>query len=287
MSYVHKRVQRMKKRPRGHRGFAGLGDDSSAVGPNGLPQYCSVFDDNYFQLPGVPGTNGVPDYATALATCSPTLTSGCSQQAGADAAKFAATAADLRNNWNPGGDDYRPDDLWKVVQQVVQFQIAATPIINAPIGNIGTSDDARDVIKMFTDAIGDLQTQMLNYKSAYQAAKASGAKAVHAPGLKDWVTSSLDTFAQAVFHGSSIACNEPWWSGPLQTLFAVASTVGSVCKSVAAIALAVGEKAVTAVEGGLDMIAMIEKIAPFAAVGLAAWWLFLREKKRGEKVFAL
>jgi hypothetical protein len=279
----------------------GLGDDSSAISPTGLPYYCSPFDDNYYQLPGVPGTNGVPDYATALATCAPAssgtiqgdilgvqsqVESQCAQQATADAQKFAGISSDLRTNWNPVGDDFAPDDLWKVVSQMLLLSSQANSQLEQPIGSIGTSDDQRAVIKMFTDALGDINTQSLNYKAAYNLAKQTNV-AVHAPQLKAWVTSSLDTFAQAVYQGSKIACLAPWWAGALQTVFGIAQTLGAICKAVGSVALALGEKAVVAVEGAFDMVAVLEKIAPFAAIGLLAWWLFLREKKRGEKTFSL
>lgn len=284
MSYMRARARRTKKRPQGHRGFAAMGDSS-------MPDYCFVLDENYFQLPGVPGTNGVPDYATALATCSAAgasgLTSDCARQATADAAKFAAGSADLRSNWNPTGDDFAPDDLWKIVSQMLTLSSQANTALIGKLVAVGMSDGDKWIIQTFADALSDVNTQSINYKTAINQAKQAGAKAVHAPGLKDWVTSSLDTFAQAVYQGSDVACNEPWWAGALETVFAVVQVIVTVCKTVGAIALAVGEKVVTAVEGGLDMIAMIEKIAPFAAIGLAAWWLFLREKKRGEKVFAL
>jgi len=285
MSYVQARRRRMKKRPQGHRGFAPMGDTSS------LPDYCSPYSANYFQTNWAGAQQaGATDYAQALQTCASSSSTACQQQADQNAGNIAAAATDVQANWNPATDDFKPDDVMKIVNSMTPITTTgADQIINA-MDNLGTDSSDKGGLRDYLDTIGAIQTQMDNYRVAVNKAKALGAAAtVHAPGLKDWVVSSITAIAQGAHFGTLVLCSEPWWAGVMSTLFGVVRAVAAIVKAVVSVAVALVTKSIDAVEGGLDMIAVLEKIAPFAAIGLAAWWLFLREKKRGGggKVFAL
>jgi hypothetical protein len=265
-------VQRTRARAR--RGRGALGATSYAD----LPDYCFPFSEDYYQLPGVPGTNGVPDYATALATCSAAPRTDCQAQADTDAGNFIAGAQQLQS-WNPGGDDFTPQALSTVLDQIVRLKVSGiAPIIQAE-GKIGTSDDARSAFKIFYDLMGDIQDQVANYQNGINIAKATGLRAIHAPGLKAWVVDVATKCAQAVHYGSLALCDQAWWSGFAEALIGILNVIVPVIKAVGAVILAAGEKAAAVVEGGLDLITIVEKYAPIAAVALAAWWIFIRETK--------
>lgn len=186
---------------------------------------------------------------------------------------LAAKIADVGTNWTPTGT-FTPDDIFSIVGATTAMVRSAWNQVTAVQSNYDTSD-LRDAESTFEK----LGQQALDFTVAAQDAKAQGIY-VNAPNIKQWVMDSMQATMDGMIAAAAGVCDQPAWAAGLATYTSAFNTVWSVVKGVAGVVLEVGQKALKIVTGGLDLIATVEKIAPYAAVGLAAWWLFLREKRR-------
>lgn len=274
MSYARVRVvsRTKRRRPQGHRRFAPLGDSYNTITmSDGTVVDCS--SDTLSSLP--------VDQQAACALNSITNSdagyAACAAQADQAVAPIDQMRTQVRDTWNPSGPNFATADLRKIIQQAMVVESAARSAIdNAKSNAPSTQQDLLDQMRSNLDDIGARATAYL------QAANAADQQntAVAAPGLKQFVLDTYTAASTATHAAQVVMCQLPTWIIVLQAVITACQAFSNVVIGIASVALALGKKAVAAVEGGLDAIATIEKILPWAAVGLAAWWLFLRENKR-------
>lgn len=186
---------------------------------------------------------------------------------------MASKIADVGTNWNPSGV-FTPDDIQRIVAET-------TAMLNPPWSQIQAematfiNSDMRTALSKFQD-IGQ---QGLNYTVAAQQARATG-QYVSAPGIKQWVLDAMNATMNGMIAAAEGVCDQPTWLSNLGAFQSAFDTVWSDVKAVAGEAVSLAKSAVHAAEGAFDLVATVEEIAPYAAVGLLAWWLFLRERRR-------
>lgn len=217
------------------------------------------------------GSGGAADMLAKL----PSSKITCLDEANAKVAPLDARVVELARTWNPTGY-YTPDDIAQIVPQVVSICSAATSAIaQAPL----STDDARFAKNQALDTINQKLQQSFNYTQAAKDARAKGQRAIDAPGLKQWVISTMNAASQGLVTAYVLECNMPalaTWVIRFQKLF---DAVAGVVKRIAGVTLAFGELAIKAVEQVPKLGAILLTVAKWGVVGVAAAYAFRKIKE--------
>lgn len=177
----------------------------------------------------------------------------------------------LASTWNPTGY-YRPADVQAILDAfATQAEDAGAALAAAPL----STSDALDVkAQAFDDVQRIYQDQSKNYQAAVNQAKATGATVINAPGLKDWVISSMRTLSDAYVTATVLQCRQSWVESVLDRGYRAMAAIGSVAARILGVVAKVGEAGVDALEKAADLTAIIIKYAPYAAAAIGAYMLY-------------
>lgn len=198
----------------------------------------------------------------------------CAAAATQEEAALDAQTYDLAQNWHPL-DTVSPSDLKNLVDNMMALVQSATSLNERAASESDSSEVAQ-----FRRTISNIAEQCASYYTSIAAAQKAGAAACNAPGLKDWVTISMANLSAAMHDSYVVHCMTSWFVLLFNAMKGFFMAVYAAAKAIVGVVLKLGEKLVDTVEHTFDLIKVIEDYAPLAIVGLAAWWIFLREKKR-------
>ncbi len=168
-------------------------------------------------------------------------------------AAIDAKTHDLAVNWNPTGF-YTPDDLERIVNQIIVGGAQARLVL---AGAARSTSDAAQVVAQAYAYLNRNDERAKLYQDAIKAARAKGAAAVNAPGLKIWVLQSLVNISQAYVTVAVLDCRTTW----LDTVGAIAEGITSTAKRIGGVAVQATDTIINAAEGA------------FGATKVLAWGL--------------
>lgn len=192
----------------------------------------------------------------------------CLNQANNSAAvkTLEARISSLNANWNPTGF-YTPDEMSKVVSETLKIATSANSILRAAPLSTG------DALNVMNQAIGDVQKktmQSLNYSAAVGEAQTKGIKAINAPGLKEWVLSTMRAAAQSIVTAGVLQCNMTWLASAIITFQKVFDAVAAVVVRIAGVAIKLGEVALNVIEEVPDLASKLLFVAKWGVIAFAA-----------------
>lgn len=181
----------------------------------------------------------------------------------------------LSTSWYPTGY-YTPAEIDKIVGALIPLtQKTRAAVANAPDS---TSDAVSNKMNAAHGLI-DIEAQLVQYqKSAATARQSKGI--VDAPNMRAFVIRSLLTISEALVLVSVLECNTTFLDTMWDGMVGAAKIVAGVAGVAANAALAVGGAVVKAVETTAGIAATIIKFAPYAALGIGAYFLYGYIKKR-------
>jgi hypothetical protein len=185
-----------------------------------------------------------------------------------------AQIAQLLSTWKPTGY-YKATEVQQLLDVIAtEAQAAGVALKNAPRS---TSDAEDQIAQAFDDLMRKWQSPAQNYQNAVYAAQKSG-QAIDAPGLKDWVISSMRAISDAYVVVTVMECMQSWVEKWLSRAYSAMVAIGSVAYRVVGVAIAAGQAVVKAVETGVGILGLVAKYGPYAALGVGAWVLFKKAK---------
>jgi hypothetical protein len=189
---------------------------------------------------------------------------------------MVARADELERTWNPTGY-YGWQDMSNVVNATRQLAGHAS---SAAITFFSGSSlpSARDKVRAAADHYNSIAKRSLDYIAAWQSARVAN-KPVAAPGFKRWVIDDLRAAAELFRAVEVAACMQPWWVGAAAAYGKFFNTVIDVAKRVGGIILKVGEAAIDAAEKTGDIAAFLIKWAPFLALGVGGYLVYMKVRK--------
>lgn len=183
----------------------------------------------------------------------------------------------LAKTWNPTGY-YRPADVQSLLDMLAtEAESAGAALASAPMST-GDAQQAKDMA--FDDMLRRYKDRSQAYVKAIADAKASGATAINAPALKDWVIASMRSISDAYVTATVLQCRYSWAEKWLDRAYKGMAAIGAVAARILGVAVKVGESVVNAIDNAGKIAAVIIKYAPFAAVGLGGYILYKMAKKR-------
>jgi hypothetical protein len=179
-----------------------------------------------------------------------------------------AQTLNLAKTWNPTGF-YSAADVNKLYTTVsTLIAQARIPLATAPF----TTSDSDMVVKQAGHDLDRALTKGQAYLDAMQQAQARGLATIDAPGMKMWVLNSLNAVSSAYVTVAALQCRKTW----LDTAAGwIASAIAAI-KSVIGVILKAGELALKVAGDTLDFVAMVSKYLPWAALGVAAYWVYTK-----------
>jgi hypothetical protein len=200
----------------------------------------------------------------------------CLDEANAKVAGLDARTSELAKTWKPTGF-YTPDQIGTIISETLKITSAATSTLaTAPL----STNDAK---AMKSQAIMDVQKkaqQSLNYTAAAVKARENGSNVVDAPGLKQWVLSTMNAASSALVTASVLECQMTWLANAIIKFQTIFDAAASVIKRVAGIVIKLGQVAVKAVEEGIDLVGMLLPVAKWGAVAFAVAFVVKKIKDR-------
>lgn len=169
-------------------------------------------------------------------------TTQCLDAANSQVAPLDAKITDLAKNWNPTGF-YTPAELRQVVSATLDVVKQGYAALTQSAQQPNFSDDAGNNLMEATNELGDHSGHSLDYINAAAAAEKQGVRLVNAPGLKQWVTSTMASASHAMVVASVISCMTPWWADALTAFGKAIDALWAVTKQVVGAALSIGETA--------------------------------------------
>jgi hypothetical protein len=204
----------------------------------------------------------------------------CLASANATVADLDARVNDLAKNWNPTGF-YTPAQVNEIVNNAMAVISNARGAVSKAGSQAGLAPSAITQLKQSQDDMDRAQQRSLDYLGAATAAQKSGST-VDAPGLKTWVTNTLNAASSAFVTAHVVSCELPWWVSVAASFLGVLVTVINALKKIVGVAVSAGvglvKVAADAAES-LPMIWTIVKWGGLAALGVFAVWK-LKEYRR-------
>lgn len=192
----------------------------------------------------------------------------CLNQANNSAAVkgLEARIASLNASWNPTGF-YTPDEMTRIVSETLKIATSANNILRSAPLSTG------DALNVMNQAIGDVQKktmQSLNYSAAVGDAQAKGIKAINAPGLKEWVLSTMRAAAHSIVTAGVLQCNMTWLASAIIAFQKVFDAVAAVVVRIAGVVVKLGEVALNVIEEVPDLASKLLFVAKWGVIAFAA-----------------
>lgn len=185
--------------------------------------------------------------------------------------------ANLTRTWNPTGY-FRPADVQSLLDVLAtEAEAAGAALAAAPLS---TGDAAESKAQAFDDMLRRYKDRSQAYVKALADAKASGATAINAPALKDWVISSMRSISDAYVTATVLQCRQSWAEKWLDRAYRGMAAIGAVAARILGVVITIGENVVDAVDNAGKILAVVIKYAPYAAVGIGGYFLYKLYKKR-------
>lgn len=228
-----------------------------------------------------PGQTSTYNPGTGLTTPGGTSSAlaQCVVQANAATATLDQQVRDLSSNWLPSGY-YAPDQITGIVNQVAAVLNAVTQAAQTAIGNAGAGTSEYDVsnMKQALDSVQSALAGAAPFTQGVSQAKASLVQQIDAPGLKRWVTNSLDAASNGANALYTVSCLQPWWLPLFNGIAAVFAAAWRAIKAVAGIALDAA-KALLKIP---DLVGTLLSLAPWA-LALGGAYVVYREFVKKKK----
>jgi hypothetical protein len=183
----------------------------------------------------------------------------------------------LSKGWHPTGY-YSPADVQNILAVFAdEAEAAGAALASAPIS---TGDASQVKAQAFADLMRKYSEPSKGYENAVIAAKSAGSNAIDAPGFKDWVIRSMRAISDAYVTATVLQCRQSWVEKWLDRAFRAMMAIGAVVWRVGGVAANLAVNVVKAVESAAGIVGALIRIAPFAAVGVGAYFLYTEFKKR-------
>jgi len=181
--------------------------------------------------------------------------------------EIEAMISKLNTSWRPTGY-YEPQDVERLIAALrSEAEVASQAVMDAP----GSTSDATSSKR---EAINEMVTRFKDPSYAYakmaQTARAKGT-VVNAPTLKQWVTGSMHSIANAYVTATVLHCRQTWVMKWLERAHSGLMALGNLAASIGGVVVSVAEGAYAAGKGLFNMAAFLAKALPLAAIGLAGY----------------
>lgn len=216
------------------------------------------------------GDTSCPDWMPSI-FCAASQSSGtaCVAKANETPQVKAIDAEVLRlaGQWKPTGY-VTPAELKSLLDVLAsEAEAAGAAVASAP----AYVEDAKALARQ---AISELQRKYqgpaLSYQNAYNEAVRTGARAIDAPGVKDWVIASMQAISMAYVTAYALSCIRGTIVSILGTAYSAAVRIGAVAWRVVGVVVKAGESIIKAAETTATML----KYLPYAAIGIAAYLFY-------------
>lgn len=183
----------------------------------------------------------------------------------------------LARSWNPTGY-YRPSDVQRLLTMFAnEAAKAGDALAKAPRS---TSDAERMIREAFRDLQERYQVRAKYYETAVMQAASSGINVIDGPNLKDWVLDSMRAISDAYVTATVMRCRQSWIESLLDTAYRAIASIGAVAYAIGGVVYVVGQAVVKAADVVGSIAAVVIKYAPVAIVGLGAYVVYQKTRKR-------
>ncbi len=209
---------------------------------------------------GIPGRAGLTSSEVA-----------CLNQANArpDVQALDARVASMARTWNPTGF-FTPDELTQIVIENNKLMRSAADIVRA--APLSTSD-AQFSRNQALDTIQQKTLQSLNYNNAVIEARGKGIRSINAPGVKQWVISSMNAASQAIVTAGVLECNMSWLASAIIAFQKVFDAVAAIIKRIVGVIVKLGEVALDVVEETPRLVKTLWTLAKWGGIAYGAFLL--------------
>lgn len=192
-------------------------------------------------------------------------------------ASIEAEISRLVTSWRPTGY-YRPAEVQTLLDTLAtQAAAAGAAVAAAPMPlSMDVSTYVTNKREAMNDMLSRYQARATVYQQALATARSSGANVIDAPGLKDWVISSMLSIANAYTLVAFLHCQDSW----IGVAFRAIAAIGAVAYRILGVAYDAAALVVKAADGAINLAGLVIKYGPVAAVGLGAYVLYNMMKKR-------
>ena len=178
---------------------------------------------------------------------------------------------DLAKNWHPTGF-YSQAEVSSIITSILASNSQArAALVTAP----RTTSDADQQINQAHAYLNRNEERALVYKNAITMAQKSGATAIDAPGLKDWVIKSMVNISQAYTTVAVLSCYDSW----LYTAASVVTGIWNTAKRVVGLVIKAGDTLLKVADSAFDLVPFIK----WGAIGLGVLFVAgkVRDYRRG------
>jgi hypothetical protein len=188
-----------------------------------------------------------------------------------------AIITNLEKNWNPTGY-YTIADVQTLIDLFAdQTAAAGDAVAKAP----NSVADAQSIKKdAFDGMLRNYTDRSQAYKKAIADAKSSGADAINAPALKDWVIASMRSISDAYVAAAVLQCMQGWLQSALDMGYSALGAIGGVVAGILGVAANLVKKSAKALDTAAGMLGFVIEYAPYAALGFAGFMLYRFLKER-------
>ncbi len=173
----------------------------------------------------------------------------------------------LAANWRPTGF-YTVADLEKMLQ-------ATWAVLKVAGDGLDAMNPPTETSRSLRSSISNRYGDSLVYVQAMNDAKLKGIKVLDAPGFKRWVIKAMNEAALAQEHIAYMACQAPWIIPFGMSLMAASIAVSGVARTLATVAVAVGEVVLKIPDAALDLYTYLK----WGALGAGALWVLSKRNK--------
>jgi hypothetical protein len=184
------------------------------------------------------------------------------------------TISDLNTGWRPTGY-YTPDDLQSVIAVLedaadkVGKVIAAAPIP-------WFSPDAENMKRQaFEDILSKWRDRSRYFKEQLAQARTAGSRAINAPGVKDWVISSMRAMSDGYTTAAMLSCQTSTFQSIVEGGARIMAKIGEVVWGLGSAVVNVAEGVWDASKDAFRFVRFAAKALPFAIVGLGGILAFV------------
>lgn len=220
----------------------------------------------------------VPAYLCNVPTTAVSSAKACVDKANASSqvASIDAQVNTLAANWKPTGY-YTPAEIKSLLDVLAtEAEAAGAALAAAPRS---TSDAEDQIAQAFDDLTRKYKDRAYAYQDALAEAARTGAQVIDGPAVKDWVLSSMRAISDAYVVATVMSCMQTWIEKWLDRAYKAAVAIGAVAYRVVGVAVKVGQAVVKAADRAGSLAAAVIEYGPYAAVGIAAYLLFMKARR--------
>lgn len=189
----------------------------------------------------------------------------------------------LLTDWHPTGF-FTPAEVQRTYDILYSSVLGAGAALGAAPNS--TSDAESQKKQAQADVGRKFYDRGASYLAAIAQANASGADAIDAPGLKDWVIASMRAISDAYVTAATLQCRETWLESILNSAQQAIMAVFTVVSNIAGVAVDAAKTVVKAVEGAIGFAGWLAKYGLYVAGGLGvlilAWYARDAWQKHGD-----